>query len=463
LDNLEFNGTPIRDLIILPFDVKDILQRITLKGYKALVVGGCIRDSLLGKKTKDWDVTTNCEFDVLKDIFSDCNPKEIGNHFGILQITINNVSYEIAKFRKDGEYSDNRRPDDVEFVNDFKEDASRRDFTINAMGYDGVELFDYFDGLNDLNKGLIKFVGNPTQRIKEDALRMLRAIRFATINSFILEVNTIRAIKENFNLINNISNERIKDELNKIILSDNVKYGLELLRVSRLIEIVLPELYKCVGFDQNNPYHDKSVYGHIIEVISNTKPILVNRLAALFHDIGKPKCFTVDEKLVGHFYGHEKLSSQIAKEVMTRLKYDKKTIDSVCRIVENHMNKSQIKSKSAIKRLINRVGVENLEGLLDVMRADILGSKPPFDFTSFNELNKNIINILQNNEPTKVSHLAINGRDVMSFGFKGKEVGEVLGKFTDMVIESPDINNRETLLLFLKTLTTKIKIEKESE
>lgn len=453
MDNLEFKGTPIHNLIVLPFDVKDILQRIILKGYKALVVGGCIRDSLLGKQSKDWDIATNCDFDVLKELFSDCNPKEIGSHFGVLQVTINSISYEIAKFRTDNKSSDNRHPDSVEFVNDFKEDASRRDFTINAMGYDGVELFDYFDGLDDLDKGLIKFVGNSTQRIREDALRMLRAIRFATVNSFILEADTGRAIKENFNLINNISNERIKDELNKIILSDNVKYGLELLRVSRLIEIVLPKLYECVDFDQNNPYHDKNVYEHIIEVISNTKPILVNRLAALFHDIGKPKCFTVDENLVGHFYGHEKVSSEIARSIMMRLKYDNKTIDSVCKIVENHMNKSQLKSKSAIKRLINRVGIENLEGLLDVMRADILGSKPPFDFTSFNEFNKNIINILQNNEPTKVSHLAINGHDVMAFGFKGKEVGEILGKFMDMVIESPELNNRENLLLCLKTLT----------
>jgi len=435
-------------------DVKFILNRLQEYG-DGLVVGGCVRDYLLGVEPKDYDFATNIPYDKLLEIFKDYNPKEIGKSFGIIQININEVNYEIALYRTDGNYSDNRKPDSVKFVSNFYEDSSRRDISINAIGYDGKIFIDYHEGINDLNNKLICCVRNAENRFKEDALRMLRAIRFATKYNFTIEQNTYKAIENCSHLIQNISAERIQSELNKILLCDKPSTGIRLLFNTGLLKYILPELTDCADFEQNNPNHDKDVFEHTMSVLDNTKPILINRLSALFHDIGKPQTFSLDENGVGHFYGHDKKSEEMSHDIMKRLKYTLSQTDVVMRLVGNHMNKSQKQSNKSIKKLINRITYEYMDNYFDLLKADILGSIAPYNFEKLNSLIERVGNIKTNNEPICKRDLEISGNDIISItGIKqGKKVGELLNKIEEMVLIDSKLNNKETLIEIAKELS----------
>lgn len=434
--------------IVLNDDILSILNSIKNKGYTALVVGGYIRDSLLGITPHDCDIATNCSYDELLEIFKGYNPKEIGKSFGIIQIKINNVEYEIAKFRTDGVYSDSRRPDTVEFVDNFYEDAKRRDFTINAMGYDGAKLYDYFKGQEDLANGLIRFVGIGKERINEDALRMLRAIRFSTKRSNLELYNpTFDNISVMSHGIKYISEERVRLELDKILLSDYPSKGIRLLQQTGLLKYIIPELNECVGFNQNNSHHNKDLLEHILTVVDHTKPILVNRLSALLHDIGKVSTHSLDENGESHYYLHHKVSADMAGEILTRLKYDNKTIETVKRLIYDHMNKNSKQSDKVIKRFVIRVGVENLPNMFDLLQADIIGHKPPHNFKSLDNLKQKCYDIINREEPIKTSQLVINGRDIMDLGIKeGKLIGELLEICMNRVLDNPDYNNKDYLI-----------------
>lgn len=438
--------------IFIPQDVQHIMNILKSKGYESYVVGGCVRDSLLKREPKDWDLATNALPGEILNIFGKQGFKVIktGIKHGTVTIVINNNSYEITTYRVDGEYLDNRHPENVIFTTSLKEDLSRRDFTINAMAYnDENGLVDYFNGISDLKSKVIRCVGNANDRFNEDALRMLRAVRFSSQLDFKLDFeDTFESIKKNASLIENISAERTREELCKILISNKPSTGILNLKESRLLNYTLPEIIPCVDFHQHNIHHDKDVFYHILVVLDNTPQKLIIRLAALLHDIGKPQCFTLDEKGEGHFYGHNKISADISKKVLNRLKFDNKTIDIVYRIVYEHMSKFDNMKPSTIKKFINRIGIGNLEDLFQLQIADIKGSSnKEADFSDILIFKHKCETILNEKQPLNVKDLKINGSDLINMGIKqGKQIGNILKFLLEKVLENPELNNKEKLL-----------------
>lgn len=426
-----------------------IINILQSHGYKAYIVGGCVRDSLLGKEPKDWDICTNALPEQVEQIFTKTIPTGIKH--GTITVLFDEVGYEITTFRKDGNYSDSRRPDNVDFTIELYEDLSRRDFTINAMAYNREEgLIDYFNSQEDLINKEIRTVGNPDNRFNEDALRMLRAVRFASVYNFYININTGGAICKNRNKIKYISQERIREELNKILLSDQPSYGITLLQATGLLNYILPELVETIDFDQHNPNHDKDIYEHTLSVLNNTPKDLVVRWAALLHDIGKPMTFTVDDEGIGHFYKHHIESGILAEKILKRLKFDNETIAKVCVLVKEHMSRYNFLRTSNIKKFINRVRIENLDNLFELQIADIKGSKPPHNFSEVLDLKEKVEKIINEKQPLTVKDLDINGYDLIKIGIKpGKHMGEILNSLLEQVLENPDLNKKEKLLAMI--------------
>ena len=441
-----------KDIIIfIPQDVKYIIDTLTDYDYEAFIVGGCVRDSILKRQPNDWDITTNAlPLDVIS-LFKNKGFKviETGLKHGTVTILINGEGFEVTTYRIDGEYSDNRRPDNVEFTKKLKEDLSRRDFTINAMAYnDIVGLVDYFEGLKDLKNKIIRCVGNPLDRFNEDALRMMRAIRFSCQLGFELEQNVIDSIIELSDNLKNISKERINDELCKILISSHSSDGICHLIQTGLMNNIISELIPCLRFEQHNKHHDKDIFWHILSVVENIPPKLELRLSALLHDIGKPRCFTVGEDGQGHFVQHHKVSADMGREILTRLKFDNKTIDKVCVLVYEHMSRYDKLRTPNTKKFINRVGIDNLNDLFELQIADIKGCAKEYqDFSNVIKLKEECQRILFEKQPLLVKDLKINGNDLIQLGFKqGKEIGETLNKLLEMVLENPELNNKEFLI-----------------
>jgi tRNA nucleotidyltransferase (CCA-adding enzyme) len=437
--------------IIIPQEVNYILNKLVSNGYEAFIVGGSLRDSLLKKIPKDFDIATNALPSEVISIFEHTIPT--GLIHGTVTVIINTRPFEITTYRIDGEYEDNRHPSSVTFTSSLEEDLSRRDFTINAMAYGINEILqDPFHGLIDLEKQIIRTVGNANLRFNEDALRMLRAVRFSCQLNFDIEAETLKSIFTNSYLLKKISAERIRDELSKILVSSKPSIGIRLLQSTNLLQYVLPEIIPCIGFNQQHPYHDKDVYDHTLSVLDNTPSRLPLRLSALLHDISKPDCFTIDGNGVGHFYTHEIKGAKAAENILTRLRFDNKTITAVSLLIKEHMAKNTPLIPSAIKRYINRVGIENLEDLFDLQVADIKGLKPTDDFNAVFEIKNMVAKILEEKEPRKAEDLAIDGYDLINLGYTpGKELGDMLKSLLEQVIENPNLNTRENLLKLLKT------------
>ncbi|WWU64831.1 CCA tRNA nucleotidyltransferase [Clostridium baratii] len=434
--------------ITIPSNVKYIIDEFYKNNYEAFMVGGCIRDALLCKTPKDYDIATSAKPEITEKLFEKTIPTGIKH--GTVTVLIDNEPYEVTTYRTEGEYKDNRRPDEVYFVSDIKEDLSRRDFTINAFAYNSREgLKDFFGGLDDLNNRLIRSVGDANKRFNEDALRMLRAIRFSTQLNFDIEENTLNAIKDNKDLIKNISAERIRDELCKILISNNVRTGLNLLKECGLLQIVIPEIVPSIGFDQKNIHHFEDVFNHTLSVIEKCPEDLNIRLAALLHDIGKPDVFFIDDKGNGRFFGHNTKSEKIARDILNRLRFDNKTIKSVCILVREHMNVLDNASNLAIKRLINRVSKENIYSLLALQKADILSLKDPnVALYKVSDMRKKIDNIIDSNTPLTVKDLAIDGgKLIKELQIKpGKLVGDILNYLLELVLKNPELNNYDSLI-----------------
>ncbi|WP_338626988.1 CCA tRNA nucleotidyltransferase [Clostridium baratii] len=434
--------------INIPSNVKYIIDEFYKNNYEAFMVGGCIRDALLCKTPKDYDIATSAKPEITEKLFEKTIPTGIKH--GTITVLIDNEPYEVTTYRTEGEYRDNRRPDEVYFVSDIKEDLSRRDFTINAFAYNSREgLKDFFGGLDDLNNRLIRSVGDANKRFNEDALRMLRAIRFSTQLNFDIEENTLNAIKDNKDLIKNISAERIRDELCKILISNNVRTGLNLLKECGLLQIVIPEIVPLIGFDQKNIHHFEDVFNHTLSVIEKCPEDLNIRLAALLHDIGKPDVFFIDDKGNGRFFGHNTKSEKIARDILNRLRFDNKTIKSVCILVREHMNVLDNASNLAIKRLINRVSKENIYSLLALQKADILSLKDPnVALYKVSDMRKKIDNIIDSNTPLTVKDLAIDGgKLIKELQIKpGKLVGDILNYLLELVLKNPELNNYDSLI-----------------
>lgn len=440
--------------IQIPKDVETLMETLNQSNFESYVVGGCVRDSLLGLMPKDWDICTNALPEIMLGIFESKGYKVIptGLKHGTITVMHNEVPYEITTYRVDGKYTDCRRPDCVDFVASLEEDLSRRDFTINAMAYnDFTGLIDYFGGADDLREKKIKAVGNPDERFKEDPLRMMRAARFSSDLYFDIDIKTMRSIARHKDLILKVSGERIRDELIKILVSLDPCRGLEVLRMSRLMEAVLPELQACYGFNQHNPNHDKDIYHHTLAVIENTSNDLEVRLAALLHDIGKVTSFSMDEEGVGHFYKHHLDSEEMARDILTRLRFDNKTIECVCLLVREHMSRYSHLRTSKTKKFINRIGVENLDLLFQLQIADIQGGGKNNDISDVFKLSTECEKILETNQPLSVKDLAVNGTDLMEIGFQqGKKLGQTLNYLLDLILENPENNTKEYLIKMAK-------------
>ncbi|WP_207751282.1 CCA tRNA nucleotidyltransferase [Anaeromonas frigoriresistens] len=438
----------------MPKEVMYVLEKLNNAGFKSYIVGGCVRDNFMKRLPKDWDVTTSALPEEIMDIFIDEKTIEIGKRFGTITVIKDSHPIEITTFRSEGDYIDGRRPGWVEFQKDIEADLSRRDFTINAMAYNDLKgLVDPFNGRGDINKRLIRTVGNPKKRFNEDALRLLRAIRFSTELGFEIEKNTYKNIKEHKDNLLEVSIERIADEFLKILLSDKPSNGIRLLVDTGVIKYIIPEIVDTVDFNQCNPHHDKNVFDHILCVVDNSPKDIELRLAALLHDIGKPDTFTKDEEGIGHFYNHDKVGAELSEKILKRLKAPKKAISLVSNLVKEHMIWHNDISDKGLKRLINRVGEENIIKLLTLMRSDISCSlaieRPEVqeELAIIDKLEYRIKNILDNREALSIKDLSINGKDLIDLGvFKGPRVGEILNILLDKVMEDESLNKRDKLL-----------------
>jgi len=434
-------------IINIPSDVTEILNLIQNSGEEAYVVGGCVRDALLGTSPHDWDITTSATPKQVKALFK--RTVDTGLSHGTVTVLLNDESYEITTYRIDGKYEDYRRPKEVTFTRSLSEDLLRRDFTINAMAYNETEgIIDLYNGREDLEKQIIRCVGKPRDRFNEDALRMLRAIRFSAKLGFLIEVGTYKAIKELAHLIKHISSERIQVELTKTLISPNPEKIKEIATCG-LIQYIIPEFSEVVGLEQNNPYHKFSVDNHMYESLRYVKAEPHLRWTMYLHDIGKGFTKTTDEKGIDHFYSHPVVSEKIAAKTMKNLKFDNKTYDRVTKLIRFHDDRFN-SDKKAVRRAISRIGVEYFDDLLLIKEADIKSQHHDYEDENLDKL-KEIRDlyeeILEDNECLGIKDLAVNGHDLKLEGItEGKQIGESLKYLLGKVLENPEVNDKRQLL-----------------
>ncbi len=440
----------------IPQEVKDVLHTLSDAGYEAYIVGGCVRDLTIDHEPKDWDITTNAHPDDVQKLFPESFYE---NDFGTVGVKVapflktgksdrEHDVIEVTTYRIESTYSDRRRPDEVQFAKTLQEDLSRRDFTMNALALDiHNNLIDPFDGQKDSHNKIIRSVGDPLERFNEDALRMMRAVRFAARLHFTIEENTFNAIKEKNTLLTHISMERIRDEFTKIVMSDHVAHGIQMLYDTGLLTHFLPELTHGVDVEQNH-HHTLTVWEHSLQAVQTcpSKKLEV-RLAALFHDIGKPDAKQGTDRDCT-FHNHEYISARITKEIMHRLKFSKKIIDKTVLLVRNHMFYYSVDevTEAAVRRIITKVGLENMKDLMDVRIGDRLGSgtkkAKPYKLRHFEYMIDKV-----SHDPISVKMLKLNG-DIMinKLNFvPGPQIGAILNVLLAEVIENPEKNTLETL------------------
>ena len=432
-------------------DVKFILEQLNRNG-KGFLVGGAVRDKILNKDPGDYDFATDIEYSELKRIFAGYNPKEMGAHFGILMINVNGKSYEIAKFRKETGVYNSRYPKDIKFVKTIQEDLARRDFTINSIAYsEQTGIVDLYGGRQDIRRKVIRFVGKPKLRIEEDALRILRAFRFISKLGFNLDKKTAEAIYKKRKFLTKISKERIFDELSKILMGKFVKKAFIEMKKLRVLEMIIPEFYYTYNFDQNNPDHPDDLFNHIIKVIHLCDYDLVTRFAALFHDLGKINVKIIDAKGIFYFYGHEKESALIAEEELKQLKASNDFINSVKKIVKNHM---LIYQNDPLGSTFYGIEMEekNLKRLFNLFSAD-LNSKGLRTKKENEEILQNfrekIENIKKQGKIPQFNDLDITGIDLINLKFSNREIGEVKNRLYELVLGDEIENEKEALLKYV--------------
>jgi len=433
-------------------DVKFILEQLNRNG-KGFLVGGAVRDKILNKDPGDYDFATDIEYSELKRIFAGYNPKEMGAHFGILMINVNGKSYEIAKFRKETGVYNSRYPKEIKFVKTIEEDLARRDFTINSIAYsEQTGIVDLYGGRQDIRRKVIRFVGKPKLRIEEDALRILRAFRFISKLGFNLDKKTAEAIYKKRKFLTKISKERIFDELSKILMGKFVKKAFIEMKKLRVLEMIIPEFYYAYNFDQNNPDHPDDLFNHIIKVIHLCDYDLVTRFSALFHDLGKINVKIIDAKGIFYFYGHEKESALIAEEELKQLKASNDFINSVKKIVKNHMLIYQDVSDKTLKKLIIEMEEKNLKRLFNLFSAD-LNSKGLRTKKENEEILQNfrekIENIKKQGKIPQFNDLDITGIDLINLKFSNREIGEVKNRLYELVLGDEIENEKEALLKYV--------------
>lgn len=438
--------------IEIPNYVKTVLDRLHENGYEAYVVGGCVRDTLLGKKPYDYDVCTNCLPPKMKEIFSDFYTVDSGLKHGTLTIISESRPVETTTYRSDGEYIDHRKPQQVKFENSLMKDLERRDFTINAMCLnESNQLIDMFDGQKDLKNGIIRCIGKAEKRFDEDALRIMRGLRFASVLGFEIEKETSNAIFEKAELLKDISAERILSELKKLLCGKDA--GRILLEYKEVFSVIIPELKPTFDFPQNCPHHCYNVYEHICHSVDNIFPDPILRLTMLFHDIAKPDVVKTDENGVDHFKLHQFASAKKAKEILHRLNCDKRTSKKVFELIWEHDNRIPTQKKS-VKRLMAKHDEKFFEEYLKVRRADTLAQsdyKRKEKLEDLDELERLYNEIKEENECIKISDLEVNGNDMIELGLKGKDIGVALQLALNGVINEEVKNNRTEILNYIKT------------
>ena len=433
--------------IQLPNQVQFIIHTLENSGFEAYAVGGCVRDSLLNRNPDDWDITTNALPTEVKSLF----PRTIdtGIQHGTVTVMVKGEGFEVTTYRIDGDYEDGRHPKEVSFTRNLEEDLKRRDFTINAMAYnDRAGIVDIFHGVEDLEKGVIRAVGNPTERFTEDALRMMRAVRFSAQLGYDIEKETKEAIQNLAPTITKISAERVQVELVKLVTSPHPN-RMRLLYETGLTAFIMPEFDHMMKTEQNHPHHCYNVGEHTIHAMEHIKPDKVLRLAMLFHDIGKPLVQTMDEEGIHHFHGHAEESEKIAEAVLKRLKFDNDTTRTVTKLVLYHDRKFEL-GKKYVRRGINKIGEDLFPLLFPVQEADIYGQSDYMREEKLEYLNKLQAiydEIIASKDCVSLKTLAVSGSDLIALGMKpGKEIGATLQKLLDLVLEDATMNTKETLL-----------------
>ncbi|HEY5585931.1 MAG TPA: CCA tRNA nucleotidyltransferase [Ruminiclostridium sp.] len=437
--------------IVFPDEVGYIIEKLNESGFEAFLVGGCVRDSILGRIPNDWDITTNALPEDIKKIFE--RTYDTGIKHGTVSVAVGNNCIEVTTYRIDGEYSDFRRPDSVQFTSSLKQDLARRDFTVNAMAYHPKEgLVDYFDGFNDISRCQIKAVGDANLRFREDALRMLRAIRFSAQLDFNIEEATFEAIKINSGLIKNISNERVRDELNKILTSPNPMY-FDYLNQTGLLENIIPEFVICYQTQQNNPFHVYNVAEHILHTVEYVENNSILRWTMLLHDIGKPLKKTTDVKSIDHFYGHQDVSAGLASNILNRLRFDKEFIRKITKLIFNHDLDIHDTEKS-IRKVISNVGNDSFLELLEVQKADAMAQNSIYlgnRLIKLDNIKKIYYKIRNDNQCLNKRDMAINGHDLILLGMEpGKELKNMLNYLFECVLEDPELNDKQKLIYLAK-------------
>lgn len=434
----------------LPEKAAYIIHTLEQAGFEAYAVGGCIRDSLLGKDPEDWDITTSALPEQIKALFP--HTVDTGIQHGTVTVICQKEAFEVTTYRVDGKYEDARHPKEVTFTASLKEDLQRRDFTVNAMAYnEKTGLVDEFCGIADLRNGIIRCVGAANQRFGEDALRMMRAVRLAAQMGFEIEEDTYRAMAGMAENIGKVSAERIQAELVKLLVSPHPEM-LRTLYETGITKVILPEFDKMMETPQHNPHHCYDVGGHTLHVLAGVPPDKALRLAALFHDIAKPLCRTTDGEGVDHFYGHPKQGAQLASEIMRRLKFDNETRKKVCAYVMWHDENPQL-NKTDVRIRLSRIGTEYFPELFTLKRADIKAQssyKQEQKFAYVDEYEKMYREIIDQKNCLSIKELEVSGRDLMLAGMQpGKEIGAALQYLLEQVLAHPEYNERETLISLL--------------
>ena len=433
--------------IQLPDKVHGIIETLIAAGYEAYAVGGCIRDSVLGREPSDWDITTSAKPEDVKRIFA--RTIDTGIKHGTVTVMMDHEAFEVTTYRIDGVYEDGRHPKEVTFTASLEEDLRRRDFTMNAMAYnEQTGLVDIFGGIRDMEAGMIRCVGNAEERFTEDALRILRAVRFSAQLGYEIAEDTKSAVRKLAPNLKKISAERIQTELVKLLVSDHPDY-LRIAYETGITRQVLPEFDLCMETPQNNPHHCYSVGEHILHAMLEVRPDKVLRLGMLFHDIGKPQTLTIDEKGITHNKKHAVVGEQMTMQILRRLKFDNDTIRKVTKIVLCH-DQEVGASPAGVRRSVNRIGEDIFRMLFDVKRADILAQS---DYLREEKLARLAYiydlydEICRKQECVSLKDLAVTGSDLIALGVPpGREIGVILHELLEIVLEEPERNTREELI-----------------
>ena len=431
----------------LPLQAALALRMLEQAGFEAYVVGGAVRDALRGcGRAEDWDITTSALPQQTEQVFSGFRLIETGLRHGTVTVLLDGVPLEITTYRVDGDYTDHRRPDAVRFTPSLAEDLARRDFTMNALAYNPrCGLVDLHGGAADLAAGVVRCVGLPQRRFQEDALRILRALRFAAVFDLQLEPETAAALRACRALLRDIAAERVSTELTKLMCGPAAAHILR--DYGAVIAVVIPELAAMFGFQQHNPHHDRDVWAHTLAVVQASRPEPLARWAALLHDVGKPDCFSMGADGVGHFYGHAARSAELAEGILARLRFDSARRSAIVRLVQAH-DQPVVPEERAVKRLLNRFGPELTLELLALHRADTAGQSALCQDRRavYDQAEALARALIAQQACFSLRDLAVNGRDMLALGLQGREIGTALSRCLDAVMDGVVPNERTALL-----------------